>query len=378
MSFHRLRIQVDDVPGRLGQVAAALGRLGVNILDVDVHTVVGSTSVDQVVVELTQPIDLPALEHAVSEAGGVVTAIVAVDEHDLRDRATTVLDIAASLVGPDQAPRDRLGDAACRLVGAELCWLADPAGPGEPLDLVRHVAETRAPAQADAPVKRLPHEGRTWWLAVPYDEGARSSVLVLIRRGSRFTFTETARVQALLRLVAASDRRRSGPDHRLADGGSVAVRDIEAGDLPALRRLHGRCGPTSLHRRYFSPLAAPPERVLRALTDVDGGRRLGVVATTGSEVVGVAHAMPSTDGEVELAFLVEDAHQRRGIGSLLFDEVRRRLVHQGVDEAYALMLAENEAMRRLMARAADRSSSWDAGVLRIRARLADAEVALEP
>lgn len=377
MSFHRLRIQIDDVPGRLGQVAAALGRLGVNILDVDVHTVVGATSVDQLLVELTQAVDLPALDHVVSAAGATVTAIDRVDEHDLRDRATTVLDLAASLVDAEGVPRERLREAMCRLVGAELCWITGRAELGEPVDLVRRVTESRAPAQTDAPVKRLPHQGRTWWLAVPFDDVGRSAVVVVIRRGSRFTFTETARVQALLRLVTAAERRVAGQLRRLPDGGVVAIRDIGPPDLEALRRLHGRCSAASLQRRYFSPLASPPERVLRALTEIDGRGRVGIVATSGDEIIGVAHAMPAADGEVELAFLVEDRHQRRGIGSLLFDELRRCLVDHGIEEAYALMLAENTAMRRLMARAVDRSSSWDAGMLRIRARLVPAEVAAE-
>jgi GNAT superfamily N-acetyltransferase len=377
MSFHQVRIQVDDVPGRLGRVAAALGGLGVNILDVDVHTVVGETSVDQLVVELTQPVDLPALEHVVSAAGGTVTAIVPVDEHDLRDRATTVLDLAASLVDAEVVSGERLQEELCRLVGADLCWISRPAGVGEPLDLVRRVAETGAPAQANAPVKRLPHDGCTWWLAVPFDEAGRSCVVVVIRRRSRFTFTETARVQALLRLVTAAQRRRAGQPHSLPDRGLVSIRDIGPPDLEALRRMHGRCSATSLHRRYFSPLASAPERVLRALTEVDGSDRVGIMAAIGDEIIGVAHAMPGADGRVELAFLVEDRHQRRGVGSLLFDEIRRRLVGHGVEEADALMLAENEAMRRLMARAVDRSSSWDGGVLRIRARFVDAEAATE-
>lgn len=375
MAFHRLRIDVDDTPGRLGAVAAALGRLGVNIIDVDVQSVVGRTSVDEVVVELTLPIDLPAIEHAVRGAGGALTDIISVTEHDLRDRATNVLDAATWLVGLDGPPRSRLGEAACRVVSAELGWVASTDHVGAPVDLVRHVLEANAPAQTDAPVKRLPGgSGSTWWLGVPLDP---TSVLVVIRRGTRFTFTETARVQALVRLYDASHRHRHSAVP-LTDGGSVDVRDLTADDLGALRRLHGRCSPTSLHRRYFSALPAPPERVLRALADVDGYHRLGLAAAIGSEIVGVAHALPGTEGDVELAFLVEDAHQRRGIGGLLFDRLRQRLVARGVDQAFALTYPDNEGMRRLMDRASDRTSCWDGGgVLRICARLGSAEAPVE-
>lgn len=368
MSFHRLRIDVDDTPGRLGAIAAALGRVGVNIIDVDVQAVVGRTSVDEVVVEHTLPIDLPAIEHAVRGAGGALTDIISVTEHDLRDRATNVLDAATWLLGSDGLTPTRLAEAARRVVGAELGWITSTEPLGNPPDVVRHVLETDAPAQTDAPVKRLPSGSRsTWWLGVPLDE---SSVLVVIRRGTRFTFTETARVQALVRLYTVSCRPRSR-EVPLADGGSVDLRDLSVHDLPALRRLHHRCSPASVHRRYFSALTIPPERVLRALADVDGHRRIGLAAAIGSEVVGMAHALPGDGGHVELAFLVEDAHQRRGIGGLLFDRLRQRLIARGVDQAFALTYPDNEGMRRLMGRASDRTSSWDGGgVLRICARLA--------
>lgn len=372
MAFHRLRIDVDDAPGRLGAIAAALGRLGANIIDVDVQSVVGRTSVDEVVVELTQPIDLPAIEQAVRGAGGTLTDIADVTEHALRDRATSVLDAATWLLGDDDAPRSRLGDAARRIVGAELGWIASTAHVGAPVDLVRHVLEANAPAQTDAPVKRLPSAGgSTWWLAVPLDT---TSVLVVIRRGTRFTFTETARVQALVRLFGTSHRRRRHAQVPLADGGTVELRDVSVDDLGALRRLHARCSATSLHRRYFSALPSPPESVLRSLSDIDGHRRLALTAAIGSEIVGVAHALPDAEGDVELAFLVEDAHQRRGIGSLLFDGVCRRLVAREVHHAYALTFPENDGMRRLMDRAAACTSAWEGGgVLRIDARLAAAD-----
>jgi GNAT superfamily N-acetyltransferase len=377
MSFHRLRIDVDDAPGRLGAIAAALGRLGANIIDVDVQSVVGRTSVDEVVVELTQPVDLPAIEHAVRGAGGTLTDILPTREHDLRDRATSVLDVATWLLEGEGPSRSALAEAARRVVGAELGWIASTHHVGAPVELVRHVLDANAPAQTDAPVKRLPGAGgSTWWLGVPID---RSSVLVVIRRGARFTFTETARVQALVRLDQARHRLRAGAVP-LADGGTVDLRDLTIDDLGALRRLHARCQPISLHRRYFSALPVPPERVLRALADVDGQRRVGLAATIGSEIVGMAHALPGEDGEVELAFLVEDGHQRRGVGSLLFDRVGQRLVARGVGQAYALTSSDNEGMRRLMGHAAGRASTWEAGgVVRLHARFAtDAPVTSNP
>lgn len=370
MRFHRLRIELDDVPGRLGQVAVALGSIGVNILDVDVQSS-GWASVDEVVADFAVPVDLAAVEHAVRGAGGALLDVSPVDAHELRDRATTALELAASLFHADEAGPGRLSEAARQLAGAELVWHVCGEEAATRHEVVRRVLETRSPAQVEAPVKVLPG-GRAWWLGLLLDRrGGDRDVLVLIRRGSRFTFTETARVQALLRLGTLASGRISTELVPLRDGGAIEVRALGPEDLDAVIRLHQRCSASTLHRRYFSPLPSSPERMLRRLVDVDGSSSLGLVAALGTELVGVAHAFRDGCGAVELAFLVEDGHQRRGIGSALFDHLCRRLVALGLCEACILTLPDNDGMRRLMARAAGRSSTWDDGVLRITARLAD-------
>jgi GNAT superfamily N-acetyltransferase len=379
MRYQRLRIQLDNNPGRLGEVAAALGRIGVNILDLEVHSVASGSCVDEVIADFRAPVDFTAVERAVRDAGGVLVDVAPVDAHELRDRATTALQLATSLVEPGVGQSERISEAARQLVGAELAWGMDGQEPGDTLEVVRRVLDTRSPVQVDAPVKLLPNAGtRTWWLGLPVEtDGADLAVLVLVRRGARFTFTETARVQALLRLHGAACRRRHHDAERLHDGGIVTVRELEPSDFGAVMRLHSRCSAVSLYRRYFSPLPNAPEKIVRQLVDVDGSSRIGFVAALGSEVVGVAHAFRSRADDFELAFLVEDGHQCRGIGSLLFGRLSRRLVDLGVYEAHALTLPDNQGIRRLMTRAAERSSVWEEGMLRIDARLIGAPTRTE-
>ena len=73
MRVYRLRVQLDDSPGRLGQAAAALGAIGVNILDVEVHGLDGDRRADEFLVDLTVPLDLPAVEQALRNVDCVVT-----------------------------------------------------------------------------------------------------------------------------------------------------------------------------------------------------------------------------------------------------------------------------------------------------------------
>lgn len=367
MRNYRMRIELDDRPGALGVVASALGQIGINIIDLDVHSDPGSARTDDVVASFTLPLDLPAVEHAVTGAGAALVELSAIDSHEMRDRTTMALELAASVACSQGADLEVLCEAARSLVRAELVWATGGGMPRDEDDVVSRVLATDSPAQVNKPVKRLPNgDGPTWSLAVPVgraDGGVQ--VIVLARRGPRFSYTETARVQALLRLHTATAPTPGATDVRLSDGGSAAVRQLHAHDLDALVRLHARCSRESLYRRYFSPMPNPARAFLRRLIDVDGTTRFGFVAMVGDEIVGITQAFRTRTGDFEVAFLVEDRHQRRGIGSALFDQLATQLLATDVREAYALTLPDNDGLRRLMARAAKRSTVWDGGLLRI-------------
>lgn len=197
MRLRRLQIALDDVPGRLGSVAAALGGLGINILDVDVHTVTSGQRVDELLVDLVLPMDLPAVDHAVRSAGGSLLAAEAADPHELRDPVTAALDAVHSAASSGTTAT-AIEDAARFIVRADLAWFSRPAVGGD-AGVIGRVLEAGSPVQEAACIKRL-GRGPAWSLGVPC---ALSGVLVMIRRGPKFTYTETARVQALLRLVDA-------------------------------------------------------------------------------------------------------------------------------------------------------------------------------
>ncbi|GIU86491.1 MAG: hypothetical protein KatS3mg009_1006 [Acidimicrobiia bacterium] len=365
MRLHRLRIELDDTPGALGRIATALGAVGVNIVDLEVHSGAAGARVDEMVVDLAGAAGPRTVETAVARSGGRVVELARVDAHELRDRVTASLHLVASLVGGGHTDAEGFAEVARLLVGAELAWVHRP-DPGEQADaheVVSRVRRTRCPAQVEQPVKRLPSGGGpTWWLALPAD-GDPPEVLVLVRRGPRFTFTETARAQALLALRTAVARRPARVLARLAGGGTVELRTLGPADHAALAGLHARCSEETIRRRYLGPLPKDSHRVLARLCEPRAGD-VAVAAVADGTLVGVAHACRDDCGEFEMAFLVEDAHQHRGIGTLLLAEVRTRLAAAGAARAYVLTGPGNTPMCRMMRSAGAGAPAWSDGVLR--------------
>lgn len=95
--------------------------------------------------------------------------------------------------------------------------------------------------------------------------------------------------------------------------GAVVVRRATADDAPALMRMHHRCSPDTVFRRYFSAVPALSPQLQERLL----GTRLCLVAEVGHELVGMANLADAPGQPLELAVLVEDGWQRYGVGLAL-------------------------------------------------------------
>jgi GNAT superfamily N-acetyltransferase len=123
----------------------------------------------------------------------------------------------------------------------------------------------------------------------------------------------------------------------------VALRVIRPDDASRLCRLFYRLSPESVYRRFFTLYTAPPVSALHDLADLDHVRRDAMVAVVGDEVVGVARyaVLAGTDDVAEVAVVVEDAYQGRGLGRrLLACAVGLARLH-GVRTITATVLADN-------------------------------------
>ncbi len=100
-----------------------------------------------------------------------------------------------------------------------------------------------------------------------------------------------------------------------ANGAILTVRPIGPTDVDRLERMFYRLSPTTVYRRFFSPIQEPSRRMLTWFTNVDHDRREALVAVHGNEIVAVARydGQPGS-ADAEIAVTVEDAWQHQGIG----------------------------------------------------------------
>jgi acetyltransferase len=146
----------------------------------------------------------------------------------------------------------------------------------------------------------------------------------------------------------------------LAEGTSVLVRSIRPEDEPMLAAFHQTLSDQSVYYRYFAALTLlqrTNHARLARLCFIDYDREVALVAvhddrvTGRTEIIGVGRLCKAHGkNEAEFAVVVSDRWQRQGLGTLLL----RKLVEIGREERLAgingMVLAENQAMRRLCER----------------------------
>lgn len=130
-----------------------------------------------------------------------------------------------------------------------------------------------------------------------------------------------------------------------SDGGTVHVRPIRPDDAERIDELHRRLSTETVYLRFFAPLPRLSPTMLERLVHVDYADRFALVAELGDELVAVARydRLPGSD-EAEVAFLVEDAHQGRGLGSLLLEHLAAAATAAGIRRFVAETLPENQRM----------------------------------
>ncbi len=157
------------------------------------------------------------------------------------------------------------------------------------------------------------------------------------------------------------------------DGGTVHVRPISPGDADALVAFHAGLSPRTIHFRFFSPRPKLSPREVERFTTVDHDDRVALVAELGDDVVAVARydRLPATP-TAEVAFVVRDDHQGRGLGTLLLEHLAAAARERGITRFFADTLPDNRRMIGVF-----RDAGWvtsaklEDGVVRI-------EFAIEP
>ena len=155
-----------------------------------------------------------------------------------------------------------------------------------------------------------------------------------------------------------------------ADGGTVHLRPITPADGEKLVAFHAGLSERTRYLRYFGPYPRMPPRDVAYFTTVDHHDRVAIVAVLGEDIIAVGRydrLSAVGDGHsAEVAFVVADAHQGRGLGSVLLEHLAAAAVDTGVNRFVAEVLAENQAMVRVFRDGGYQlSRSFDGGVLHL-------------
>ena len=138
-------------------------------------------------------------------------------------------------------------------------------------------------------------------------------------------------------------------DVLLSDGSAVHLRPIHPEDAPAIVELHSRMSERTRYLRYFSPYPRIPERDLARFVNVDHHDREAFVIVSGARIMAVGRyeRLGPESEEAEVAFVVEDAHQGRGIGSVLLEHLADAARENGITRFVAEVLPQNGGMLRV-------------------------------
>ncbi|WP_443074482.1 GNAT family N-acetyltransferase [Streptomyces sp. NBC_01455] len=316
----RMRTTVRDEPGSLAALCTALAHLRVDILSLQTHPLAEGT-VDEFLLRAPAGLAASGITRALSLAGGSGTWIERADAHDLVDAPTRVLGLATrTALDAAELPlalRQLLGRCTIRSLPAR------SPGSGR--------AEEGAPVEGAL-------EDTVMRLRAP--EGG---VITVERPYLPFTPTEFARARALVELDARlGPRIPRGQDMlTLPEGNEITVRRVDVSDLPAAKAMHERCSSRTLNMRYHGPVG-DADRYLNHLLSPRFGRTLAVRTPSG-RMVGLGHLLWDGD-ETEIALLVEDDWQRRGIGGELLGRLVAMAVEAGCESVYAVTQASNTGM----------------------------------
>jgi acyl-CoA synthetase (NDP forming)/GNAT superfamily N-acetyltransferase len=138
-------------------------------------------------------------------------------------------------------------------------------------------------------------------------------------------------------------------DVLLADGGTARLRPIRPSDAGLLVAFYDRVSPESKYLRFFAPYPRLSRRDVKRFTEVDYVNRVALILTLGDEMIGVGRWDRLENDKAEIAFLVEDAHQGRGVAQLLLEHLAEAARERGITGFVAEVLPENRRMAQVFA-----------------------------
>lgn len=157
----------------------------------------------------------------------------------------------------------------------------------------------------------------------------------------------------------------------LRDGVPAHLRPITPQDAPALQAFHVGQSERSRYLRFFQDKERLTEEDLERFTVVDHHDHVALVAVApgedGDRILAVGRFERTEGDEAEVAFTVADAHQGRGLGSVLLEHLAAAAREVGVRRFTAEVLPQNGAMLKVFRDAGyEQHQAFDDGVVVVR------------
>ncbi|MFE9650152.1 GNAT family N-acetyltransferase [Streptomyces sp. NPDC006365] len=161
----------------------------------------------------------------------------------------------------------------------------------------------------------------------------------------------------------------------LRDGGTARIRPITADDADRLVSFYEQVSDESKYYRFFAPYPRLSAKDVHRFTHHDFVDRVGLAATVGGEFIatvrydrinaeGLSASAPADEAEV--AFLVQDAHQGRGVASALLEHIAAVARERGIRRFAAEVLPANSKMIKVFTDAGyQQQRSFEDGVVRL-------------
>ncbi|NKI42820.1 bifunctional acetate--CoA ligase family protein/GNAT family N-acetyltransferase [Streptomyces physcomitrii] len=161
----------------------------------------------------------------------------------------------------------------------------------------------------------------------------------------------------------------------LRDGGTARIRPITTEDADRLTSFYEQVSDESKYYRFFAPYPRLSARDVHRFTHHDYVDRVGLAATVGGEFIATVRydridvngraASAPADG-AEVAFLVQDAHQGRGVASALLEHIAAVARERGIRRFVAEVLPANSKMIKVFTDAGyQQERSFEDGVVRL-------------
>jgi len=138
---------------------------------------------------------------------------------------------------------------------------------------------------------------------------------------------------------------------RLRDGRPIEIRALRPDDRAEMLAAIGRTSTQSLQRRFFAPKKGFSEQEMAFFLNIDFDNHVALVAQIDEDghpaIAGGGRYIVVQPGKAEIAFMVVDAYQGQGIGTVLMRHLAALARDAGLKELVAEVLPENTAMLKV-------------------------------